>query len=289
MKKNHFASFLVTVSMALGMMATPAAALEYNFSSEVPGQQFYQATTVGTDAAANSDTIVVGADGTIGTDESTLPSSSPLSVLDLPVGEYPDSWGIATDIAIAQNTIFPNAFAPTTQWSEVAGWAGYDTVTVTSGAIPTGAEMNLAASFGTTTATAVNPMPSITAGGAIGKVSAPRVGLSAYVYEGTSTANMRKGAAHFDCSSGWDGNIALAGHNRGSWPYFSHLKDLNYGDLLYYTTAYGTRTYQVSAISYCSTTDTSGLLQDGTNKLTLYTCKAGDSSVKLQVVATCVG
>ena len=52
-----------------------------------------------------------------------------------------------------------------------------------------------------------------------------------------------------------------------------------------YTTLYGTRNYVVSDISYCATTDTSGLLQDGTNKLTMYTCKANDPSVKLRVTA----
>lgn len=290
MKTYRFASLALSAMLAASMMAVPAAALEYEFSSDIPGQNFYQATTVGTDAAADSGTIIIGADGTIGTDESNMPRSSPLSVLDLPVGEYPDSWGSATDVAIAQNTIFPNAFAPTTQWSNIAGWAGYDTVKVSSGALPTGAEMNYNAIYGATNATAINKMPAITKGGAIAKLNIPTIGLNKYVYDGTSQSNMKRGLAHFDCTSGWDGNIALAGHNRPtSTAAFAKLKNLTYGDVMYYTTAYGTRTYQVTSIETCATTDTSGLLQDGTNKLTLYTCKINQPDVKLKVVAHLVG
>ena len=41
---------------------------------------------------------------------------------------------------------------------------------------------------------------------------------------------MRKGIAHFDCTSGWTGNIGLAGHNRGSSASFAKLKDVQIGD-----------------------------------------------------------
>lgn len=291
MKMNlKFGRLLMAAAIAASLMSVPASALEYNFSSEVPGQSFYQATTAGPDAAADSDTIIVGADGTIGTDSSVVPNSSPLSVLDLAVGEYPDSWGTATDIAIAQNTVFPNAYAPTTQWSNVPGFVAFDPTVVSSGALPTGAE-TLASIYAsaTTNATAVHSMPTITKGGAIGRLEIPSIGLNYYAYEGATTANMRKGLARFDCTSGWMGNIALAGHNRGNYAHFRHLKDVQYGDTVLYTTAYGTATYRVTSISYCSTTNTSGLLQDGTNKITMYTCKAGDSSQKLCVVATLVG
>ena len=67
------------------------------------------------------------------------------------------------------------------------------------------------------------------------------------------------------------------------------LKDVEYGDLVYYTTAYGTRVYQVTSIDTVSVNDTSGLAQDGSYKLTMYTCKANQPDVKLKVVATLVG
>lgn len=286
--RNRIAALLMTAAIASSLMITPASALEYDFSSDAPGASFYQATAVGADAAADSGTIVVGVDGTIGTDEATMPSSSPLSALDLPVGEYPDAWGTATDIAIAQNTVFANAYAPPTQWTNVPGWTIYDTTNINSGALPTGNEEAINA-LNNSCVTALNPMPAITVGGAIGQLSIPSIGLTKYIYEGTSQSNMAKGIAHFESTSGWNGNIGLAGHNRpASWAAFAKLKDVNYGDLVYYTTAYGTRTYQVTGISTCATTDTSGLLQDGTNKLTMYTCKMNQPEVKLMVTATLV-
>lgn len=313
MKKNKIASFLLSAAIASSMMV-PAIAMEYDFSAEVPGQTFYQAINVGTDAAADSSTIIVGADGTIGTDEANMPSSSPLSVLEIPVGDYPDAWGIATDVAIAQNTIFPNAFAPTTQWSNIPGIAAYDMTTVSSGALPTGLQeaqnaiytgglygyyylgnslySPLSGSYYTypATATAITKMPKLK-GAAIGQLKIPSVGLSKYIYEGTDSSALAKGIGHFPCTNGWDGNIALAGHNRSSSNHaaFQKLKDVNCSDLVYYTTAYGTRTYQVTSIETVSVYDTTGLVQDGTFKLTMYTCKANQPDVKLKVVATLVG
>lgn len=137
-------------------------------------------------------------------------------------------------------------------------------------------------------ATSQVSMPTITKGGAIGRLSIPSIGLNKYVYEGTSQANMRKGLAHFDCTSGWMGNIGLAGHNRGSSAAFAKLKNVQLGDTVSYTTAYGTLTYVVSNITTVATTDTSGLQQDGLNKITMYTCKANQPDVKLCVTATLV-
>mgnify|MGYP000582767966 CR=1 FL=1 len=78
----------------------------------IPANSFSRRLEVGTDAAADSDQIVVGSDGTIGTDEVTLPNSTPMSVTQLPVGDFPDGWGIGTDVAIAQNSVFPTPWPP---------------------------------------------------------------------------------------------------------------------------------------------------------------------------------
>ena len=306
--KNLFAMG-AALTLAAALLAVPASALEYEFSGAAPGETFYGITSTDTNYIANSAQITVGMDGTISSGVTGNVSSSPLSVLDLPIGEYPDAWGMATDVAIAQNTIFPNELGPTTQNSAI--YRPVFVPTIQSGAFPTGVNylpaavigsaitpygvvangqsMAYAASFAMGVPTSTVPMPGITTGGAIGRLSIPAIGLNQYVYEGTSTKNMQKGLAHFDCTSGYLGNIALAGHNRGNYAHFAKLKDLKYGDTLTYTTSYGTATYAVSSISYCSTTDTSGLLQDGTNKITMYTCKAGDPNVKLCVVATMVG
>jgi len=332
-KKNRIASLLLSAAIA-SSMAVPAFAVEYNYDATDTGQKFFQATSVGTDAAADSDTIVVGSDGTIGTDESNLPSNNtPMSVQQLPVGDLPDGWGMATDVAIAQNTVFPNALAPTTQWSGISGVVGYDNYNINSGALPTGYQQMIESlpklagvtpvyglpnatpiytggvygyyAFGnylynplsgayyaySTAATALTPMPKLNdKTTAIGKLSIPAVGMNKYVYEGTGSSPLAKGVGHFDCTPGWNGNVGLAGHNRGynGTAAFLKLKDVEYGDLVYYTTAYGTRTYQVTSIETVSVNDTSGLAQDGSYKLTMYTCKANQPDVKLKVVAMLV-
>lgn len=332
MKKRNIASLLLSAAI-VSSMAVPAFALEYNYDAADSGQMFFQATGVGTDAAADSSSIVVGSDGTIGTDEATLPNSTPMSVQQLPVGDFPDGWGIGTDVAIAQNSVFPNALAPTTQWSGVTGFVAYDNYDINSGALPTGYQQMIEAlptlasvtpvyglanatplytgglygyySYNnylynplsgayyayTTAATALTPMPKLSEkSSAIGKLSIPAVGMNKYVYEGTGSSPLAKGVGHFDCTPGWNGNVGLAGHNRGynGTAAFLKLKDVNYGDLVYYTTAYGTRTYKVTSIETVSVNDTSGLAQDGSYKLTMYTCKANQPEVKLKVVATLV-
>ena len=138
-------------------------------------------------------------------------------------------------------------------------------------------------------ATAAVPMPALTSNGAIARLSIPAVGLNRYIYEGTTTESMNKGIGHFESTSGWMGNIGLCGHNRGNHPFFYQLKDVEIGDKVTYTTAYGTLTYIVSNITVVSVNDTSGLLQDGTNKITMYSCIANQPDVRLCVVATLVG
>ena len=133
-------------------------------------------------------------------------------------------------------------------------------------------------------------MPQYNENGAIGQLQIPSVKMNYLVYEGTESSVLGMGIGHFACTGGWEGNVAFA-HNRSSNAVaaFENLKDVNYGDLVYYTTVYGTRTYMVTSIETVSVNDTTGLLQDGSNKLTMYTCKVNQPSVKLKVVATLVG
>lgn len=292
MRKNKlFATALAVMAMA-GNCVVPAFALEYNYTTD-PYDGFYKSTSADDDAIANSDTIVVGSDGTIAAGTQENVSSSPFSSFTLPIGQYPDSWGKETDIAIAQNTIFPNVLAPTAQMTNVNAPVKYDMGRINSSALPTpimsqqysGSSYNYAGGnmMGVTTQEA--PMDKITSGGAIAKVEIPSIGVSELVYEGTSNESMRSGLGHFAETSGWEGNIGLAGHNRGTYGVFENLSSLKIGDLITYTTAYGVKQYKVMSISTCSATDTSGLLQDGTNKLTLYTCVANQPSIRRMVVA----
>ena len=323
MRMKKFLGMTCVIAAAVAAMSVSAGALEYEYASEAPGATFHVSTSTDQNHVGEADQLVIGMDGTVTNNVIGNASHSPLSVLDLPIGEYPDAWGETTDLAIANNTYIPNELGPT--FNNSAYYRATYTPIVMNGALPTaagyvpaavsgygaintgysaGAGYSMASnvSYGTAASAAVSggngsvagvatqnvAMPTITDGGAIGQLSIPSIGLNKYVYEGTSTANMRKGIAHFDSTSGWQGNVALAGHNRGSYAYFGKLKDVQVGDTVQYKTAYGTATYQVSAINERATTDTSGLAQDGTNKLTMYTCKANQPDVKLEVVATLV-
>lgn len=290
-----------------------SGAAEYVFDGDSSGDYFYESTSTDRNNVADSGQIVVGTDGAVSSGTTGNTASEPLTALDLPVGEYPEAYGFQTDVAIANNSIFPNELGPTS--SNFNYYTPTFVRRVSSGALPTGntyipsvyspsVAYPVVDGFYVPTysayypyfytghpmglATSIAGMPALTAKGAIGRVTISSVGINAYVYEGTSTANMRKGVAHFDCTSGWEGNIGLAGHNRGSWAYFAKLKDVKLGDVVKYTTVYGTNTYVVNSITTVSVNDTSGLQQDGQNKITMYTCKANQPEVKLCVVATLV-
>ena len=123
------------------------------------------------------------------------------------------------------------------------------------------------------------------ADGSIGTLKIPELDITVKVYEGESLANMKKGVAHFEFSSNWDGNIALAAHNGGSAGYFENLKDLKKGDEFIYTTKYGKRTYELSYMQTISDTDYSLLGWSNENTLTMITCVKGQSNKRLAVVA----
>lgn len=115
--------------------------------------------------------------------------------------------------------------------------------------------------------------------GAIGRISIPAIGIkNYYLWEGETTASMRKGVAHFSSTSVWDGNVGVCGHNRGSTYVIGKIKDLDVGDKITYTTSQGTRTYKVETVAKIKNDDWSYLGATSDNRITLITCVAGDSS-----------
>ena len=108
--------------------------------------------------------------------------------------------------------------------------------------------------------------------GSLGTLKIPSIGLTVGVYEGTGSAPLLKGAGHFEGTSIWNGNIAIAGHNRGVRNDFGKIHTLKSGDTITLTTALGTRTYAVTSVSKVSVNDTSGLSASIDNQITLYTC-----------------
>lgn len=82
---------------------------------------------------------------------------------------------------------------------------------------------------------------------------------------------MAKGAGHFEDTSIWRGNIALAAHNRGVNNHFGQLHTLEIGDKVTLTTKLGTKTYEVSSVEKVSENDTSGLNPTANDQITMYT------------------
>ena len=81
-------------------------------------------------------------------------------------------------------------------------------------------------------------------GGYLGRVKIPALGVNVKVYEGTDSETLAKGAGHFEDTSIWEGNICIAGHNRGTNCYFGEIHTLKTGDTITFTTKAGTRTYR---------------------------------------------
>jgi sortase A len=121
---------------------------------------------------------------------------------------------------------------------------------------------------------APNTAPWFYEDGSIGTLYVARTGKTIKIYEGESPDSLKKGAGHFSGTSAWDGNVALAGHNRGNSAYFSFVKDLEIGDRLTYATKYGVRTYEVYSKTRISEWDNLPLSWSAGNILTLITCVA---------------
>lgn len=109
-------------------------------------------------------------------------------------------------------------------------------------------------------------------GGYLGTLKIPTLGLSVKVYQGTDADALRKGAGHFASTSIWEGNVAIAGHNRGVNNHFGKIHTLDIGDTIKLTTQLGTRSYEVYSVSKIGVDDTSVLNDSTENIITLVTC-----------------
>lgn len=109
-------------------------------------------------------------------------------------------------------------------------------------------------------------------GGYLGTLEIPAQGLNVKIYQGTDESQLAKGAGHFTNTSIWDGNVAVAGHNRGVNCYFGNIHTLDNGDRIILTTKLGTRTYAVTGVFKVEETDRSMLSAVAENCITLFTC-----------------
>ena len=169
------------------------------------------------------------------------------------------------------------------------GNTGYDNGT-TGGNIPPASTLPPAPGLDTPTSTIEqDTAPLYYSDGSIGTLYVARAGKTIKVFEGEQLANLKIGAGHFAMTSTWDGNVGLCGHNRGSSPYFSFVKDLKKGDRITYTTRYGKRTYEVVSLERIGEYDYSKLGWSAENLLTLITCIAGTPELRYAAQCKMVG
>jgi sortase A len=106
---------------------------------------------------------------------------------------------------------------------------------------------------------------------AIAVLKVPRVGLEVPVFEGTSDADLDRGAGHIEGTPGPDavGNVGIAGHRDG---FFRVLKDVSVGDAVEMETRTRTFRYVVDSLTLVGPDDTWVLDDTPTREISLVTC-----------------
>lgn len=121
----------------------------------------------------------------------------------------------------------------------------------------------------------------------LGILTIESIDLKATVKEGSDSEILFKYIGHIEGTSTYDGNIGLAGHNRGAdCSFFARLNELKNGDIITYQTKFYTRKYKVDCKKVIYETDWSMLESTEENKLTLITCVKNKRNQRLCVQAT---
>ena len=258
---------LILAAALTALCIAPAHALEYNidgaedylFGRPTSDNTIYEWENPNVDRSKNTALIPPG----FGTPTSYLPNSGEYLTPNLVPGAL--SGGLVNQVGSVGN---PNGGTSTNTMG--SGYPTADT-SVDSSGFPT-VDTGVSGTGGQATAFTEVTSSMYYSNGSLGTLKIPSIGLTVGVYEGTGSAPLLKGAGHFEGTSIWNGNIAIAGHNRGVRNDFGKIHTLKSGDTITLTTALGTRTYAVTTVSKVSVNDTSGLSASTDNQITLYTC-----------------
>lgn len=121
----------------------------------------------------------------------------------------------------------------------------------------------------------------------LGILTIEKIGLRTSVKEGSNSQVLKNYIGHIENTSIYDGNIGLAGHNRGYQnSYFARINELEKGDMITYQTKFYTRNYKVDNIQTIFEKDWTLLENTKENKLSLITCIANKKNQRLCVQAT---
>lgn len=250
---------MLAACLVLAALAMPASALEYTFDSPSTGDFGTPTSTediiqtevepANKDRSKNSALIPPG----FGTPTSYLPGSgehlTPNLAADGPLsGNYTlavmgGTGGGTAALPGAVDTSYPTASGPVTAFTNVTSDLYYSN-------------------------------------GSLGTLEIPSIGLKVKIMQGTDSAALAKGAGHFTGTSIWNGNVALAGHNRGVTNHFGKIHTLDTGNTITLTTALGTRTYTVTSVTKVDVMDSTMLEATSDNCITLFTCVMNQPSYR---------
>ena len=113
--------------------------------------------------------------------------------------------------------------------------------------------------------------PVLVDGGSIGEIQIPRLGLTAVIVQGDSTAILQRAVGHLTGTAlpGEPGNVVLAGHRD---TFFRPLKGVHAGDAITLKTRGGDFEYLVESTAVVRPSDVRVLRPTGGRTLTLITC-----------------
>ena len=258
-------SSLLAVCLVLTALCVSASALDYDFTGPDSGL-FAEPTS--------DNTVYVAA-----RDDTNIDRSKTAAVI-------PPRFGSPTSYTLnAGELLTPNLVNQTAQTTGA-------TVNTSTGVtvMPPSNPFTVTTTNGATGSYAAAGYTSVTSdlyysGGHLGTLSIPAIGLTVKVYQGTDSATLAKGAGHFTDTGIWDGNVAIAGHNRGVNNHFGKIHTLNVGDKITYATKLGTRSYEVYSVAKISVDDLSVLNDSTENIITLVTCVMDQPSYRWCVQA----
>ena len=105
------------------------------------------------------------------------------------------------------------------------------------------------------------------------RIEIPKINVIAPIKSGTTQDVLATAVGHFEQTDKWNGNVALAGHNRGyNCNFFQNLKKLEIGDKIIYHTEKGKREYKVVVNKIIKQTDWRYIQETEDNRITLITC-----------------
>lgn len=118
------------------------------------------------------------------------------------------------------------------------------------------------------------------------QIEIEKISLTATIEEGTTSEILNRNIGHFTETQKEQGNIALAGHNRGyAVNYFKDIKLLKEGDEIKYTYGKYQNTYEVVKNKIIKDTEIEVLENTEENMITLITCVENEPNYRRCVQA----